>query len=794
MLLNFFKITLRNFLKNKSYVFINLIGLGLALALCIVGYLNYEFAAKYDQNHVNHERIYKIQITKSVQNQNIPYGITPLPLGAQITDKIAGISHYSRYVGGGLVIKKELKVFNQEIGFVDDDFFEMFTFPFKYGNKEALLDKSKIILTNTIAASYFGDEDPMGQIVTVITEDGKEYPMTVGGVLEEIPLNSSILPDAITHFDNYIKIRELEPNDWTRFVSGTFFMTEGNAYPQSLLDDINENYIAVQNEARDDFQVASYFVEQLTTLGVNAQDIRSNWLSEPPPPPAVYAPLMMAVVMLLIACFNFTNTSIAISSKRLKEIGVRKVMGSGRRSLIFQFMGENLLLAFLSLLVALVIADVLVPAYSAMWDFINLKLDLTSNPEIYFFLIGLLIFTSLIAGGYPSLYISSYQPVKILRGNLSLGGTNTFSKVLLGLQYAFTMIALIGSLAFINNAKYQSELDIGFEKYDIIGVRVENMSEYEKYFNLVQQMPEVEAAVGTQHHVGWWTYGRTLRSVNSETEIEADMMNFNLGYLEVMDMTMVEGRYFEEDLYEFDRENSLIVNETLARDFGWEEPIGQQVQIDDSTRLTVIGVMKNFYMQGFFDEVEPTGIRPANKKAMNFVVVRSGSNDLKATFDALEEKWYEAAPNTPFNSDYMNSALSNSEEVNNNISVMFTFLGLIALILSSIGLYTLISLNIIKRVKEIGVRKVLGASVQQIIVLMNRQYFWLLLIAATIGTVLSYLTADALMASIFAKYQAASLITILLPLFFLLFVALFIASARIFATAVRNPVESLRYE
>ncbi len=789
MLFNFFKITFRNFRKNKSYVFINLIGLGLSLACCIVGYLNWKFAADYDKNHANHESIYKIQMNKDVQGRNVPYGITPLPLGEQIKDKIAGVSHYSRYVSDGLVLKKDLKVFNQGIGFVDDDFFDMFTFPFRYGNKEAIQDRSSIILTARSSEVYFGDADPVGEILLMIDEEGKQYPMTVGGVIEDIPMNSSIRFRAITHFDNYLKVREIEASDWRRFVNATFVMTEGS-YPQNLLNDVNSNYIAIQNEARDDFKISSYYVQQLTGLGKHAQNIRSNWLSEPPPPPAVTVPFIMAILMLLIACFNFTNTSIAISSKRLKEIGIRKVMGSDRRQLIFQFLGENLVLSFGGMIVAILVALWLTPAYSAMWDFINLELDLTSNPEIYYFIIGLLIFTSLVAGGYPSLYVSSYQPVKILRGNLSLGGTNLFSKILLGAQYGLTIIALISALAFANNAKYQSNYDLGFEADNTLAVRVESQSEFEKFHQLVSQMPEIDNAIGTQHHVGWWTYGRTLKS--GEQEVEADMMNFSIDYMDMMELKMVDGRYFDPDLYDFDRESSIILNEEMVRQFGWEEPLGKRIQIDDSTRLTVIGVMQDFYMDGFFDPLDPMGIRLANKEAMNFVIVKSQMDRL-ALKESLEKEWYKIAPNTPFNYDE-ETVISNSEYVNLTIVKMFRFLGLLALVLSSIGLYTLVSLNVIKRVKEIGVRKVLGASINNIIILVNRQFFWLLLIAAVVGSALSYFAIDSLMASIFTVYQAVSPFTVLAPFFALLLIALLTASTRIFKTAIQNPVKSLRYE
>ena len=229
MLRNFFKITIRNFLKNKSYVFINMIGLGLSLACCIVGYLNWKYAAEYDQTHVNHERIYKIQINKDVQGQNVPYGITPLALGTAIKDKVPGITHQSRYTSAGYILKKDLKVFNQSIGFAEEDFFDMFTFPFKYGSKEAFFDQSRIILSTNTSNTYFGEGiDPTGEIILVIDDEGNQFPFTVGGVLEPFAPNSSVSFSAITIFDNYLKIEETDNSNWKWFLAATFVMTDGS--------------------------------------------------------------------------------------------------------------------------------------------------------------------------------------------------------------------------------------------------------------------------------------------------------------------------------------------------------------------------------------------------------------------------------------------------------------------------------------------------------------------------------------------------------------------------------------
>lgn len=792
MLKNFFKTTFRNLWKNKSYVLINILGLSLSLACCIVGYLNFKFAADYDANHENQQRIYKIQVAKSVQDYMVPYGITPLPLGNNLAEQLSEVAYSSRFTRGGIVMKKDNNVFDEGLGFAEDDFFDMFTFPMKYGSKDALQDRGKIILTEEMSEKLFGPIDPTGEMVTLIKDDGSVLTKLVGGVFEKIPMNSSIHFSALTHWDNYHSIYQIERNNWKSFVGATFIMTTSGEKPKEVLNTLNSNYIGIQNEARDDWKVAEYTLEPLTTLGVNGEDLRANWLNQAPPKPAVIVPFIMAVLMLLIACFNFTNTSIAISSKRLKEIGIRKVMGGNRRQLIMQFMGENLVLTFIALGLSVIIAMYLVPAYSAMWDFIELDLDFTANPELYLFLGGLLIFTSLIAGGYPSFYISSYQPVKILRGNLSLGGTSVFSKVLLTSQYVLTAIALIASLAFSQNAHYQSELDVGFEKSNVLFVRVPSESTYDRLVQRIQQNRSIEKIAQTEEHIGMWDYTRTLK--NADKELEAFMLDFGLDYKDVMGLEMVDGRYFTEDLFEHDKANSIIVNQKLVAEFGWEEPIGKMVQIDDSTRLQVVGVMKDFYMQGFWNPVEPYGFRPAHKERTNFAVIKVAPGTIKEVNKYVEEAWYEVEPNKPYPGRYQDEFLSDSEEVNGNIMVMFSFLGVLALVLSSIGLFTLVSLNIIKRVKEIGVRKVLGASVSQIITKMNVQFVWIIGISVALGSALSYLAIDALMGSIFAYYKAISIFTLTLPISLLLLVAFATSVGRTLRAATRNPVDSLRYE
>ena len=793
MLFNFFKTTFRSFLKNRTFVVINLLGLSLSLACCIVAYLNYDFGVNFDSQHQKLDRIYKIQVQKEADKGMVDYGMSPMALGTSIEGQRSEVSHISRFDQMDLVIKREDILFNELVAFVDDDYFSMFDYTFKYGSPRTLQDKKSIILSEETAEKYFELQNPIGEMLTLIDPQGKTRSYQVGAVLNSIPMNSSMRPSGIMHFDNYLDLNETDNQNWSRFIAATFVEIKDNTFPVEMENWLNNQFIEVQNSARDNWKVDRYYLQDFSSYGTVADNLRSQWLNQPPPKPAIIVPLIMSILMLCIACFNFTNTALATSSKRLKEIGVRKVLGGSRRQLIIQFMGENIVLSVLALLIAISISLYLTPAYDAMWEFIDIKLDLLGNPELYLFLLVLLILTSVIAGIYPSIYVSSFRPVSILRGTLKVGGVSKLSQVLLGGQVSLTILALIASYSFVQNARYQQSLDVGYEKENIMAVRVYNNGQYESLKNRLVADPDYSEVSGTGQHIGAWEYSRSLKHTNGT--IDAGMLNITPDYMKLMDLEMVEGRAFIKDTEETDRQSSILVNEVFAQEAGWgKQAVGQYLQMDDSTRLKVVGVMKNFHMWGFWSPIEPMAFRPATEESYNFVVFKVPSGNIAQLKEKVESIWYEIEPNKPASISMQDEYLENTLLVNSNITTMFTFMGILALLLSLIGLYTLVSLSVLKRVKEIGIRKVLGAKVQQIIHLINVPYYWTFAIAAIIGSTLSWFAIDGLMSSIFAYYKSIDTLTLLLPVLVIILIAFMIGGVRILKAAIQNPVLSLRYE
>jgi putative ABC transport system permease protein len=444
------------------------------------------------------------------------------------------------------------------------------------------------------------------------------------------------------------------------------------------------------------------------------------------------------------------------------------------------------------LIVGVAIATWLVPAYGAMWEGMTLEFNLFKDSELIFFLLGLLVFTALIAGAYPSIYISSYQPVNILRGSMKVGSSKKLSYSLLTAQYAFTVVALFASIAFSRNAVYQRSMDLGFDRQTILYTRVSEPNEAKLLKSALRNNPKVLSVGISGEHIGMWTYSRTLSQ--QEFELEADMMSFGENYFETMNVKLLKGRLFNKQNEEYDKQNSIIVNEKLVSEFGWQEPLGQRLSVNDSTKLTVVGVVKNFYYNGFWREIAPMGIRTANDDNLRFVVAKTNLTDVKEIRNFMESEMLAIAPDKPFNGDYQDQLLKESKSVNDNIVIIFSFLGILAIILSAIGLFTLVSLDVHKRTKEIGIRKVLGASIPTLIHLINKHFLIMLSIASVLGTLAAYFTIDGLIASIFTYYKEIDAITVILPILVIFAISIFISSSRIFGSAKQNPVESLRYE
>ena len=793
MFKNFFKVTVRSLLKSKLFVLINIIGLGLALACCIVAYLNYDFAMSFDEQHENSDEIYMVSSIRDFKGSSIRYGMAPLAIGAMVENEVPGLKGFSRFERMGVTIKKDDNIFNRELGFVDNDFLDMFTYPMKYGDKYSFKELSTVLISDRTAISLFGKEDVVGETLEIIVSGKPNLLLTVGGVFEQPGILSTLQFQLLSSFENYYRYLDVEKGDWTRWVDGVFVQTENPAIayniPQAL-----KKHTAAQNAARPDFTITDFWIVPMADLPNVQRDYNGTSLGNEALNKAhISAPYIMAFLILLLACFNFTNTAISMSNKRLKEIGIRKTVGGSRGQMIFQFLAENLLLCLLALGFGLMFASWLVPKYSDMWPNMSLSLTLLENPPLVIFLILVLLGTALVAGGYPALYVSRFKPVAILRGTLRLGSSSVLSKILLGFQFMISVLALISGFAFIQNSAYQEKLDQGYNKDSMLVVPMNDGAEAERFKSQIAQNPNIEMVASTRHHIGWGSASGLIKS--EDTENQVTVMDVGMDYIELAELQITRGRSFNLPNRETDRQSGIVINERMAGAFGWDNPIGKQVTLYDTIRYNVVGVVKDFYVFGLFGEIVPTMLRLRNDNEISTIVAKVNPSKLGEMDDLLEEVWAEVIPDRPSNVLIHNQdVIGGARDVNDNIVAIFIFLSIIAVILSAVGLFTLVSINILSRTKEIGIRKVLGASISRITGIINRPFLIVVGIGAILGAAAAYMLTGMLMGMIWTYHMQVNFLTVFLPIFSIVLISFLSISGKVLGAAKRNPVDSLRYE
>lgn len=791
MFKNYLTVTFRNLLKNRLFTLINITGLGIALSVCIVAFFNHMFDYEFDRTHENFDEIYRVTCFRDMEGREQEYGAIPATLGLMAKKDIPGIVNSARLQRAGSNVKIGVDIYTAQISFVDPEFLEIFTFPEVIGSVRAIDDHGSVLISRSMAETLFGEEHPIGKTLALMNEENEEFTYTVAAVFEDLPENSSFRIDIMSHYDNFIRMWERNDADW-RLLTHAFFIRVPD---RSVIPAVNaslKTYVAVQNRAREDFRINRFNIVPLRDVGENAREIWSSALFPSLHPAALIAPPIMALFILLIACFNFANTSIATFSKRLKEIGLRKTFGGQRRQLVSQFMLETLIICFLALLIGIAFARFLVPAYSSLWAYMSIELTLTEYPAFWIFLIVLVLLTGFVAGVYPALHVSAFSPVNVLKGRNSFSGSGKLASLLLTLQFSISVMALVMGIVFAKNARYQETLDLGYDKDKLIAIPVVPEL-YTSFRNTVLNNPKIISAEGTQNHIGWGSYRRPVKY--QQTQLEVDVMDIGPGYASAMGLRLIDGRLFDESRSAADRTNgAIIVNQKFVSDFGWTEPVGQTITLYDTTKLTVIGVVEDFYTSGLWEVIDPAMLRLAQNDEYWNIVVRAEPHDLAAVLEYVSAEWKKMGTNYIFRGILQEDTMQEEKDINGSITKINLFLAVTATLLSLIGMYNLVSLDVIRRTKEVGIRKIQGAPVSIIMYLLSKKFLIVLVIASVVGSIGGYYMSNMLLDSIWDYF-----IEIRLGIMFL--AALIMVSATVLTivfkvgrAAMRNPVESLRYE
>ena len=752
MIKHYFKIALRNLGRQKVLSFINISGLSIGLA-CFSLFLLYavnEFS--FDRFHKNADNVYRVyrHIVAMNGEEASSDPSLPSPLGPAMKADIPEVAEFVRYREGWgeSFIKVDGEVRRMAVCYADPSFFSVFTFPLKYGTANgALKELQNIVVTKEKANEFFGTDNAIGRTIEIKIEE-EFVPFTVSAIADNIPPNSSIRFDLLGNF-NYMETTasgKRGVNNWRRSSYQTFVKLQpgsGLATNAKKLYEFRHKYYPEEEEQlkRDGFKwnenepPVSYKLQSLREIHTDTRLWGGS--VESVEPKTIWILLSIAAGVLLIACINFTTLAIGRSARRAKEVGVRKVIGSERIHLIVQFLAEAILLSILSLAIGLLLVKLLLPYFNQLSGR-ELKFSFSLYPEMSWMLGGLTLLVGILAGSYPALILSGFRPIEVLKSKIRVSGANIFTKSLVTIQFALSIGLIICTMVILQQTNYMTSKNPGFNKENVIVVDASETKTKEIYPLFKQALASrldivrvSGAELGLGEGTGW------SRSGFEYNGVPKDVIEYFVDheYIPLMGMKILTGRNFDPKFTE-DTVTSVIVNEAMVKDMGWtmENAVGQQIKGYMETKTpVVIGVVKDFHYRPFKEKVLPQMFHQYADYAPYKFFVRVKPGNPAPALAAMQKAWTSVVADLPFKYSFLDESLDNFYKAERRWSSIIGWAGGISVFLACLGLFGLAALAAINRTKEIGIRKVLGASLPGIVTLLSKEFIKLIVIAMVIA-------------------------------------------------------------
>ncbi|WP_420582326.1 ABC transporter permease [Reichenbachiella sp.] len=803
MIKNYLLIAIRNLLKNKNYVIINTLGLGIAMACCLTAYILVAYNIEFDDFHKDEKvkNIFRVHSHVVLNGSDFRQAVsTPSPVGPMATEDIAGIRRFVRFAGsqgGGASVSyineatQTNNTFGEYITYADSAFFDFFDFPLIAGDHKAFSSLHSIFLSKRNAEKYFGDEDPIGKVLTLSFARGVVKKVTVGGVLEKVPVNNSLYIPMLMRFEHFEEMRALDQSPWGDWnVPATFLELEDPTKANEIASYFDK-YLPQRNDAFKEQVVEKVTLEPFKSK-IDPTTLTWSYVNNMIEIEPLLVFIILASMIMMIACFNLTNTSISMLAYRLKEIGVRKSLGANKRQITTQFLLETIIMALLALFAGYLMSTIIVPEFTAMWDLPYGIKDL-SSVNLTLTLLLLVIITAVLAGIYPAIVSSKLNTTTLLKGKIQIRGSNFITRSLVSMQFAISVMVLIGGVVFIQNAKFQENIDFGYQKDQLMLVDIKSEKEYEALAAKARLHPKVQEVGATEHQIGYSTYPNPISFQGEEVEVRH--LEFGQNYFESMNFSFIQGRPLDHSKTNDFNEGAVVSRQFLKTLNIQGEPIGQYVTVREQKRK-IVGVIEDFVDNVFRSkEPEPYIFYATVGDRWRNMIVRADAKDLTEINDYLEQQWKQMYPTKPYSSHYQEDILlAESNQTNGNLKKIFLFLTVLGGLLSASGIYSLASLNIARRTKELGIRKALGATMPSILVLLNKEFVNILVIAAILGSVGGYYGTAWILDLIYAFHIPIKLTPVVLSAFTIFIIGLATTSITIYRGARANPVDTLRNE
>ncbi len=726
MIRNYLKITLRNLWKNKVFTFINIAGLAIGLTAAMLILLYTKDEVSYDKFHANNPNIYRVTNAwiKPDGSINSKDGNTGDFQGPKFKEKIPEISAFVRVQSRFNDVRGNNEIKGYEMLAADTNFFSVFSFALSSGNPATALQKpNSIVISEEMAEKFFKTNDALGKTLE-LKEDGKFVPYQITGISKKCPQNSSIKFDFL--LPKIVDEKEYSNNEnWFNFFQNTFVLLHPKADMKRVEEKMKQVYesdaaesIKIQEVKYNVKDNAVYALQPFLSMHLSTDYPAQNGLVDASNPTFSYILTGIALFILLIACINFVNLTVARSLKRAKEIGVRKVVGGDRKQLIWQFLGESFLLSFVAFLLAILLLQLVLPTFNTLSNK-ALSLAYLFDAKLVISYVGIFILTSLLSGFYPAIMMSGFSPVETLYNRFNLSGKNYLQKSLVVLQFGLASFLIIATLTVFTQFNYLINKDLGYEDKNVIMVDFGQNIFSDKAAILKDQLlknPNI-VQVAPKNGGGWGT----IAQVNGKTDIQFAYETVDEDYLPLYKIPIVLGRNFSKDFA--DSSNSVIVNEAFVKKAGWKDPIGQVVNFfyRDNEKYKVVGVVKDYHYDALTQEIKPQ-MFTMKSNGFGMVHIKIKPNSETASLAHIEKNFKSLFPINPYSyrfRDLVNKKAYESEEKWKQIML---FGAVLTIFISCIGLFGLATLSAEKRTKEIGIRKVLGASISSIVALLSTDF------------------------------------------------------------------------
>ena len=799
-----FKLALRALLKQKAFSFINIIGLAIGLSASLFILLWVQDELSFDKFHKKSERIYVVGLDARLGTQEFKGPESPLPLAFTMVDEFEQVEQATRIQDyPKVIVKYKDRVYSEEkLVYVDSTFFELFSFPLIAGDPATALDRpNTVIISQKIANKYFGKENPIGLSLKIDNKTDLE----VTGICEEVPKNSSIQFELAGSLST---ITDRLGDNWGSNNITTFVLLKEPIQPGSLdkeFQSMLEKYFGpiiqmVMNITLKEFYDGGnryyYFLESILDMHLNTQ--MTEGYSGSGNMTYVYILSLIAIFILLIACINFINLSTARSSLRAKEVGIRKILGSGKGQLVLQFLGESILLSLMGMIIAGLLVELLLPAFNNLTEK-NLSFSIFENPILLPSILSLILFSGLLAGGYAAFVQSSMEILEVLKGKLSKGiKSGNLRNALVVFQFSISIFLVICTITVFSQIQYIRNKDLGFTTENVLIVnRLRQLGDKQNLIKeMVQKIPGVESVSVSRNLPGREFSGNgILKEGSSNTEVHI-LIRFETDYdiLETLEIGMSHGRFFLPD-HPSDS-LALVLNQSAVKSLGLEDPLNQMLiePSDSNFARPIIGVVNDFHFASMHDIIRPMAIELTRNDLMGrYLIIKTSGSNISSINKSVKKIWNELSLDEPYEFFFLDEDFYKAYKQERKLGILYTIFSVLAIFIAALGLFGLASFAAEQKTKEIGIRKALGAQVSNIVALLAREFNkWVLL-----SNILAWPAAYLLMKNwlqnfAFQVHQsifwfiAAALLTLIIAMLTVIYQSL--------TAALKNPVHSLRHE